>query len=228
MLRYVLMTTALLLVTGNTIAMADTIKQFNITEPFGGPFAFIEGMGNTDNALEVDVAGSLTIDVTSGQIQSSAVTATNVAGGSPSTFSTIHSVSSDSTNTGIDVTLWDAFNLDGIILGHLNDIACRIRGWRDRRFLWLGYGREQRRLRHSLLFSRSRATCSSADRPHDPASGGTTALCNRPWGDGSVRLAKEAEDRFRSRGCLIIKTPDRTSERPPRGGLLYMRLCCGA
>jgi hypothetical protein len=32
---------------------------------------------------------------------------------------------------------------------------------------------------------------------------------------GSVRLAQEAESR---RSCLI-KTPDRISERPPRGGL---------
>ena len=51
--------------------MADVITQFNITEPFGGPFAFIEGGGNPDDAPEVDVGGSLMINVTTGQIVSS-------------------------------------------------------------------------------------------------------------------------------------------------------------
>jgi hypothetical protein len=116
MLKQLFVPTALALMLGTTGAMADTVTQFNITEPFGGPFAFIEGYGNPDNAPEVDVGGSLTIDVTSGQIISSAVTATHVADGTPSTFSTIHSVASDSTNTGTDVTVWDAFNLDAIVL----------------------------------------------------------------------------------------------------------------
>lgn len=104
------------LVLGVTPAVANTIKTFDVTEPFGSPFAFIEGQGNPDGAPEVDVGGSLTIDVTNGQVKSSAITATNVADGSPSTFSTIHSVTADSVNSGIDVTLFDAFNLDAIVL----------------------------------------------------------------------------------------------------------------
>ena len=116
MFKYLAAPAALMLVMSSTGAKADVITQFNITEPFGGPFAFIEGGGNIDNAPEVDVGGNLMINVTTGQIVSSDVTATNVAEGSPSTFSTIHSVTADVSNTGIDVTLFDSLNLDEIVL----------------------------------------------------------------------------------------------------------------
>ena len=43
---------------------------------------------------------------------------------------------------------------------------------------------------------------------------------------GSARLAQEAEERRCYR--RLIKTPDRISERPPRGGLSICAVCCGA
>ena len=43
--------------------------------------------------------------------------------------------------------------------------------------------------------------------------GGAAATPRRPW---SARLAQEAEE---SCYCHLIKTPDRISEGPPRGGL---------
>lgn len=112
---------ALFVAMGATTTLADTIVTFDLTEPFGSPFVFVEEYGNPDHAPEVDVSGKLTIDVTSGVITSSAITATHVAAGTPSTFSIIHSVAPDSSGTGIDLTLFDNFNLDEILL----DISSR-------------------------------------------------------------------------------------------------------
>src|SRR5580704_12476968 len=54
-------------------ARADVISTFKTQGPFNSPFAFIEEQGNPDHASEVDISGTLTINITTGMLQSSGI-----------------------------------------------------------------------------------------------------------------------------------------------------------
>jgi hypothetical protein len=92
-------------------ARADTIGTFKIQGPFNSPFAFIEEQGNPDHVPEVDISGTLTIDITTGALQDS-----GIVSNFGQSFNNIFRVSLDSAGTGTDIYLTTFANLNEIIL----------------------------------------------------------------------------------------------------------------
>jgi hypothetical protein len=113
-------------------ARADVISTFKTQGPFNSPFAFIEEQGNPDHASEVDISGTLTINITTGMLQSSGIVS-NIG----QSFGNIFRVAGDSAGTGTDLYLTSAFNLNEIIL----DLAtASLRGYSGGEILGTGQG----------------------------------------------------------------------------------------
>ncbi len=113
-LRNVLLTAAVVILVGGGAmgpAAADVIDTFTIRGPFNSPFAFIEEQGNPDHAGQVNIGGTLTLDVTTGALLSS-----GIVSDVPQSFDNIFKVQGNSSGTGIDLFLTSFANLNEIIL----------------------------------------------------------------------------------------------------------------
>ena len=113
-LRNVLLTAAVVVLVGGGAmrpATADVIDTFTIRGPFNSPFAFIEEQNNPDHAGQINIGGTLTLNVTTGTLLSS-----GIVSDVPQSFGNIFKVQGDSSGTGIDLFLTSFANLNEIVL----------------------------------------------------------------------------------------------------------------
>jgi hypothetical protein len=113
-------------------ARADVINTLKIQGPFNSPFAFIEEQGNPDHAPEVDISGTLTINITTGVLQNS-----GIVSNFGQSFGNIFKVAGDSAGTGTDLYLTSVGNVNEIIL----DLAtASLKGYSGGEILGTGQG----------------------------------------------------------------------------------------
>jgi hypothetical protein len=113
-------------------AKADIISTFKTQGPFNSPFAFIEELGNPDHVPEVDISGTLTINTTTGVLQSS-----GIVSNFGQSFNHIFRITGDSVGTGTDIFLTSLGNTNEIIL----DVAtASLKGYTGGEILGTGPG----------------------------------------------------------------------------------------